>query len=323
MKNFVDDNSQLYYWDINSKELQKRNTRSVFMNMNMYRDEDHHPEEPTIIESIMAIFEAEVAPIIQEKLLNNGDVILKRSELEKLRIFLSLLSFRSNLRMEQYKNENFDMATRKELKEFSSERFEALWKKELLELAKTRSYDEIRNNNNIDEIIKTEFLNDLTGMYMTLVDARGGDFLITDVYPTLEIYPIKPQVNIHLHCFYPLSSERMLVLNHIMFKDEVSDPVIIRMKSTSKIKGDLICSPKNKYVMRGVMLPDDEFIYKVKKIYAPDVQYITALQLNEARVGVVFGNPDRVLDSISAFNLRNDTKQKFPELENSLKSLDD
>ena len=64
---------------------------------------------------------------------------------------------------------------------------------------------------------------------------------------------------------------------------------------------------------------DDQYIYKVKKVYASDVQYMNALVLNETKVGIIFRDKDRIIDSISSFNSRNDTKQKFLELENSLK----
>lgn len=65
--------------------------------------------------------------------------------------------------------------------------------------------------------------------------------------------------------------------------------------------------------------PDDEFIYKVRKIYSEEVQYINSLILNEARVGIIFRDKDKVINSISVFNERNDTKQSFVQLENSLK----
>jgi hypothetical protein len=64
---------------------------------------------------------------------------------------------------------------------------------------------------------------------------------------------------------------------------------------------------------------DDQYIYKVKKVYASDVKYMNALVLNETRVGIISRDKDRIVDSISSFNERTDTKQKFIELENALK----
>ena len=107
LRNFQDENSQVSYWDIENSKLEKRNTRSVFMNMNMYRDEINHQDNPTSIESTLAVFEQEIAELIKGKFLTSNEVVITREELEKLRIFLSLLSFRSNSRMEQYRNSNF------------------------------------------------------------------------------------------------------------------------------------------------------------------------------------------------------------------------
>lgn len=184
LRNFQDENSQVTYWDIENSKLEKRNTRSVFMNMNMYRDEINHQDNPTTIESTLAAFEQEIAELINKKFLTSNEVVITREELEKLRIFLTLLSFRSNLRMEQYRNNNFNESTRKILEDYSPEGFEDLWKREVEELAKCRSYTDVECNEVVDPIIKTDFFNDLKGMYMTLVDARGGEFILTDIYPT-------------------------------------------------------------------------------------------------------------------------------------------
>jgi len=180
------------------------------------------------------------------------------------------------------------------------------------------SYSEIEQSEVIDPIVKMEFINDLLGFYITFVEARGGEFLLSDIYPTLEIFPTVV-ANIHMHCLLPLSPTRMLLLNHIMFKNEtIGNPLFSKMVMLSQIKGEAISTPKNRYKIYGSMSPDDEFIYKVNKIYSNDVQYINALVLNETRVGVMFKDIDRIIDSVKVFNKRNDTKQTFIEFENQL-----
>ena len=315
LRNFQDENSQVTYWDIEKRKLEKRNTKRIFMNMHMYRDEINHQDNPTSIESTLAVFEREIAELINKKFLTSNEIVITREELEKLRIFLSLLSFRSNSRMEQYRNNNFDASTREILENYSPDGFEDLWKREVEELAKCRSYADVESNEVVDPIIKTDFFNDLKGMYMTLVDARGGEFLLTDIYPTLEIFSVQPGINLHMHCFYPLSPTRMLILNHIMFKEEVNDPSLNAMKAFSKISGDMIIPPKSKRAMVTAFLPSDTYTYRVRKIYQNDVEYINALFLNEARVGVMFRNEERIADSIYAFNRRGDTKQTYGALE--------
>jgi len=320
LKNFNDENGQVNYWNIDNSRLEKRNIKSVFMNLDMYRDESLNEDDPTQIESKFSIFESEIAKLFSNKILNNSNISLTRIELQKLRIFITLLSFRSNSRMDQYKNNKFDSLTREMLLKFQPNgNFEELWKRELDFLATCRTYDEIEKSEIVDPIIKLDFMNDLNGYYMSFVEARGGEFLLSDIYPTLEIYP-DFIANIHMHCLLPLSPTRLLILNHIMFKNENSNNHFFdRMIKLSHIKGDAILPPKNKYKTPGTINPDDGFIYKVRKIYFEEVQYINSLILNETRVGIIFRDKDKVINSISVFNERNDTKQSFVQLENSLK----
>ena len=213
--------------------------------------------------------------------------------------------------MEQYVHNRFDDATRSILKQYAiNEDYADLWKREIEELSRCRSYQQIKDSTIIDPIIKQDLENALMGYYMTIVDARGGDFLITDVYPTLEIFPLFNGCNIHLHCLYPISPTRLLLLNHIMFKPDANPALdIIMMRNTSQITGNLIIPPTNKYI-KGPYSHDenDEYRYKVRKIYNADVEYINSLLLNEARIGIAFNNAERIISSVQAFNQRNGTK---------------
>lgn len=317
LKNFNDENIQVNYWDIKNSKLEKRNTKSVFMNKNMYRDEELNEKDPTQIESKLSVFESEIADILLKKVLNKNEIILSRSEVEKLRIFMELLSFRSNLRMEQYKKSKFDTDTEEILKEYQTDGdFEKLWKKQLNVLATCRNFKEIKDSNIIDPIIKRDFMNCLEGYYMTIIDARGGEFLLSDIYPTCEIYPTSIG-NIYLHYLFPISPTRIIILNHIMFKDKTFkyDPFFAPMYNLSQIKGDSVTPPKTKYINGGY---NDQFIYSVKRIYKEDVEYMNSLILNESKVGIIFHNKEKILDSIAVFNSRSDTKQKYEELEEIL-----
>lgn len=320
LKNFNDQNGQVYYWSLDNNKIEKRNIKSVFMNIDMYRDEALNKENPTQIESKFSQFECEVTELIANKFLNNTVIVISRKELEKIRIFITLLSFRSNHRMKQYKENLFDKSTRDILREYQpDENYEELWKRELDYLATCRSYSDIKESNILDPIIKQDFINDLEGFYMTVVDARGGNFLMSDVYPTLEILPLSDNISIHMHYLLPLSPTRMLILNHIVFKNCNNGNLFFKeMLRLSQIKGNAIIPPKNKYKVNGVISPDDEFIYNVKKIYQKDVEYINALILNECHVGIIFNNKEKILNSVISFNKREDTKQKFILLEDEL-----
>ena len=80
-----------------------------------------------------------------------------------------------------------------------------------------RSYKEIDESKVIDPIIKQDFKSELTYFYMTIIDARGGDFIISDIYPTLEVFPLANGVNYHMHLLFPITPSRILVLNNVMF----------------------------------------------------------------------------------------------------------
>jgi len=325
LKKFYDENEKVKYYNIETKELDSKITKNIFMNMHMYRDEINHKDNPTIIESTLAKFESEIAELFKDKFYNSDEIRINRAELEKIRIFLGLLSFRSDYRLDQYKNKTFDEQTLKILSNYiKNDDYEDLWKREICELAKMRSFDEIKNNNLIDPIIKSDFNQLLSGYYMSIVDARGGEFLITDVYPTLEICPLVNGVNINLHYFYPISPNRMIVLNHIMFKKDLnnnvdSNSLLKQIKKISEIGGNTLKQPKQQLSYKGLYNVDDIFIYNPQKIYKNELYYINSLFLNEARIGILFKNSDKIIDSINYFNERNDTKQKFIELENIIK----
>lgn len=98
LKNFNNEKAQVNYWNIVSCSLELRNTKSIFMNIDMYRDEVNNIDNPTKIENKFAIFEREISLLISEKILTKNEITLTRKEVEKLRIFLSLLAFRSKLK---------------------------------------------------------------------------------------------------------------------------------------------------------------------------------------------------------------------------------
>lgn len=80
----------------------------------------------------------------------------------------------------------------------------------------------------------------------------------------------------------------------------------------------MIIPPKSKRVMPTAFLPGDTYTYKVRKIYQDDVEYINALFLNEARVGIMFRAEERIANSIYAFNRRTDIKQNYDAFEDEL-----
>ena len=324
LKSFLNEDGLFYYWDNENKFLAKRNTKGVFMNKSMYRSEDINCDNPVEVENNLSKFEQEIAPLFK-RLCNLNEVVLTRKELEAMRIFLSLLSFRSDLRMKQYKEKRFTESTEELLNEYRGEQdFELFWKKEINILAKCRSFKEVVSVEGVDPIIKLDFSNDLKGYYMTLIEARGQEFIISDVYPTLEVFPVSPTINIHLHAFYPISPTRAILLNNICFKKQSngeSDPLFGPMIALSKIKGDMLREPKPSYtVCYGAFMPEDKFTYRPVKIYENDVVYINMLFLNETRTGFAFREIDKIKSSVKKYNSENReyNKNNFDSLEKKL-----
>ena len=321
LKNFNNENGQVNYWNIEKDKLEKRNTKSVFMNIDMYRDEFLNHEDPTQIESKLSIFEREIAELISNKILNKEEIILDRRELGKLRIFTALLSFRSNHRMKQYSENLFDGSTRQILLKYQPDgNFKELWKREIDDIATCRCQKDIENSKTIDPIVKQEFLNSMSCFYMTFVDTQDEEFILTDIYPTLEVFPIDANINLHMHYLFPLTPTRMLILNHSVYRNDCWEYPTLKnmMLEYSQIKGNAIIPSINKRTSNHLLNPNDKFIYHVRKICRKDVEYINALFLNEAKVGFIFRNKNKILNSVISFNNRNDTKQKFISLEKKI-----
>lgn len=309
LRNFCNENNLVWYWDNNKKYLSERNTKSVFMNELMYKRDDVSDEISFEVENNLAKFEQEISILIKDKILNKTDIQIDRKELEKLRIFLMLLSFRSDLRMKQYKGGNFNESTQNLLDSYKDESdYVQFWKKEINELACCRSFEDIENCKIVDPIIQQDFYNLLKGCYMTIVDARGQDFILSDVYPTLEIFPLYEGCNLHLHHFYPISPSRAIVLNMITFKKllrDKSDPLLSPLVQFSHIKGELLKEPFVKYKRPGICSPEDIFCYHVPKIYKDDVTYIDMLIFNEVRNGFIFKDASRIKEALETYNTTN------------------
>ena len=90
--------------------------------VNMYRDEDH-AKDVDHIEKAFSRLESDAARIIQkiDKAAEKGQVTLPRNEVNMLRKFLFLLSYRNDRRSRQFIDENFDEDTYNHIKEFQTE----------------------------------------------------------------------------------------------------------------------------------------------------------------------------------------------------------
>ncbi len=305
IRNFCFKDEQVYYWNKNTAIIETRNTKSVFMEKNLYRDDNNHPTDPAIIEKKFSKLESEIAVLFQEKILDKDSIKLTRAENEKLRKFLYLLSFRSSTRKQQYIDANFDEMTKKHLSEYvTNNDYVDLWLREIEMILDTENYNDLQNNTDVSWTIRTDFWMHLSGYYMTFVTPRGQDFIIGDIYPTAEIFPINAMgTNLYPHYIFPITPNLLLLLNHVGFREESKKglPVLDAMVNLSIIKGNAIKVPLVQYKTPGLFLKNDTYTYIVHKIYVDDVVYLNNLMLNEVRRGFGFSNQERVLKSIQIY----------------------
>lgn len=313
LRNFTYDKDKLYYWNIDSSKIEIRNTKSVYMVENLYRDEQNHPTDPTIIEKKFAKFESTIAILFKEKIIGKDSIILTRDENEKLRKFLYLLSFRSSSRKKQYIDANFNELTKMHLSQYvNNEDYVDLWLREIMMILENEEYANIQGNKEISWTIRQDFVSHLRDYYMTFITPRGQDFLFCDIYPTAEIYPIIPdEANLYPHLIFPICPDLLLLLNHIAFKPEISpkNSDIISMVKNSRIKGNSITPPKPNYKIKGAFDKEDTYTYKINKIYSNDVEYINMLMLNEAKKGFSFRDVNRIKESINRYEIMGKMKK--------------
>jgi hypothetical protein len=298
-----------------TRKFERRNPKSIFMRKNLYKDVENHPDEIMAIEKKFADLEHEVSELIANKILDKKEIRITRADNELLRRFLFLLGFRSENRKRQYRDKLFDQITIETLKPFvKNDDYVDLWLRELNEMLDLESFEGLKDNKEISSVIKMDLQNELSVYYMSFVEARGQEFILSDIYPTTEIFPIdmSTKTKINLHAFFPISPNRVLVLNHVMFRKDrkVDEPMINAMKNFSKVGPTINEIPRVKYIKRGIYSPEDEYIYTVRKIYEDEVSYINSLYLNEARDGFIFTDFSKVSKSIRNYNAVESYKRK-------------
>lgn len=271
LKNFCNSNGEVIeYYDLKTKSVNTTKTREIFMDKDLYRDVIN-TDSPIQIEKNFSKYESEVSIIIK-KLLIGKEISLTIKEYDSLMLFLGLLGLRSiNVRdsYEQMKN-NFNLFAN------SQENMDYIdfWKRNLGFLVKCRSLEEVLKNKYIDEPIKAFMLRDvfgLTGKYLILLEKRGQeDFLIGDCYPCVITGDI---MNIHLYDFFPISSERIIILASRGV--EYLHPSV-RIFDKSNLK-----QPK---------INVDKVTIKVTNIYSNEIQHINQGIINNSKVGIAFKN---------------------------------
>lgn len=214
LRNFAcdDDRNLVYFCDKESCKISKCDTRELFMERNLYRDEINNTDEPVQIEHDLAAYEGEIAKLIKSKFLCGRKIELTPAEDSMLKLFFAIMSFRNI-----HAKEKFCETLSKESKDIykyyqKNEDFEDFWKRNLGCLVKCRSMSDVANHTEIDPPIKWFMLRDtnsLSGKYISVVEPKAGDFILGDCYPLVFIgdYLCLP-----LYDVCPISPNRAIII---------------------------------------------------------------------------------------------------------------
>ncbi len=283
LRNFCfNDNNDLYYYDKESQETTIRNTRDVFMEKNLYRDEINHSDNPTKVEKDLARFENEISQIINGRFLNDKEITLTFDEEERLRIFFAIMGFRS-------KNASniFSQNASRQDKEFYScfqgnDNLQDFWKRNLGYIINCRTVEEILNHEKIDIPIKIFFQRDTLGffgMYFVVVERKENeDFIIGDAYPVIENGLLENGFRLQIYSIFPISPSRVILL--------VSNGAEATPRDVVNLRRGVFTKPK---------FDNDNmtFTIRVKGLYNEEVRHLNSMVVKNAQEGIAF---QRIID---------------------------
>lgn len=277
LRNFLNGNGKLYFYSKSDGNTIEDYTSNIFMEKNLNKDEINHKDNPMWIEEELSYFENKVAPIIK-KFNTENEIVLLTEDIFTLRIFLFIMMFRSkHVRNEFLRFNDNDIEIYKLYQDF--ENSEDLWKKNLAALTQCRNAQDIKKLRDINPIILEKCFFQFTQYYTTIVEKRGNtNFIISDVYPTIYYREIK-NVLFPVCLFFPISLDRLLVLNYLE-NDKI-------FKTDSVINKNISYPPKpHDYKIKSIKL-------EVKKIYEPQVKLLNKVIYDNAVEGVIVSNYDR------------------------------
>ena len=280
LRNFcIDEDEHLIFVDAKTKKQSKEKVRDLFMERNLYRD-TINDENPVKIEEDFARFENEVARIIKEKFLDKEDFSLNQYEHEKLKLFFALMAFRSKSTKDLFKKK-LSKESKKLYSDWQDDKnFEDFWKRNLGKLVKCRSWEDIKNNEEIDIPIKLFFKRDVLGLfgkYICLVEPKDvGEFVLSDCYPVAY----KGICNAPLGCSFEIGIFDICTVSP-------NRAILIASVGSTSTKSDVL--PLRPLVLNEPIANEkNELIFRVKKLYPEEVEAINNMIIKHAKIGYVF-----------------------------------
>lgn len=279
LKNFCFEGKRLYYYDKQTGCISVKETRDAFMVRNLYRDEINCDADPVKIEKNLAKYEQEVSQIINERFLNEQDIVLSFEEEEKLRLFFAIMGFRSHNTWQC-----FGEKVSKQSKAFYGQyqkdgNLLDMWKRNLGHVVQCRSFKEVLNHPHIDEPLKVFFRRDTVGYfgkYIAVAEVNDENaFVIGDAYP-VSISGILPNnVPLIMYEIYPISSKRVLFM--------VNNGVQYVPRDVLELRHFLLQPPYRAKEANMLKI-------RVRKLCTDEVQYLNGEIAKTAQLGFAFCN---------------------------------
>lgn len=277
LKNFVfDKKNNVKYYDSLTKAISIKNTRDIFVEKDLYRDEINNKLDPTRIEKDFSKYESEVS-LIFKKIIYGKDILITKQEYDSLLLFLAILGFRSRNVKERYEeieeqNKDFFLMYQED------GNLNSFWKRNIISLLKCRSLDEVLKSKEIDDVIKNFMYRDIIGVYgkyIVVLEKRGNeDFCIGDTYPCC----ITGDNAIPIYDYYPISPNRIIILagNGVIYA-----PKCIKLFSDSNLK-----TP--------VDLGNGLIKIHVTNVYQNEILAINKDIIKNSNIGIVFKDENNI-----------------------------
>lgn len=270
LRNFrVNTNNDVCYFNIKTGQETIINTRDIFKVDDLYRDSINYPKLPTQIEQDLSRYESEIALLINNKFLNEN-IIINKNEDESLKLFFSIMSFRSIHTFEKF-GEFMDDNNKDFYRLWQDNNdFNDFWKRNLGQLVKCRTFDDIIKNKNIDNPIKVFMHRDMFSLFGTsfiICECTGKDnFVIGDVYPVHIISETRK----HMYSLIPISPRRIILL--------ISNGVNYAHQNEFAFNKKIISYPT---------IDENNICFTVQKICNSDVIRINELMINTFKYGYI------------------------------------
>ena len=283
LKNFCYDQNKekVYFFEAGGDEYFSTYVSNVFMERYLYSKDENELE----IENSLARFERDVAPIFK-KLCYDAEISLTFAENERLRVFLSLLAFRSASTRDQF--DSMSELSREMYGKSSDEtNMKNIWLKNVHLVSQSRSIQEVLSNPEVSTPLKVFIKHEFSSFYMCILECRGTvDFLISDCYPVVMNGEVKllngASFNVPIYYFYPISESRVIVLVALNIQDVPRE--VANLDYTKTLKG-----PKGS-------ADRTHLIFRPAKVYLPEVEWINEMIVKNAKIGVVVKDLERCSD---------------------------